>query len=628
MKHSGPTSLAFFVVFVLVIPSRPLLAELPPPPRSDIGEKAFKLERPGYFTAEVSTYRGALRSFMLHNPQYNQAERQLPPVEPRPPDYKLASGPKDMVSTWDPPLYPFAVVFESLEGAPKIRRVLQSDPSHPVLEEDFLTAYYRDPLFTPVSYDEEHVTLVWPDPRQDKSTLFIERTWRIVRSQDSKEPHYTLETSVRLWNLGAQEVTSRLRFVISAWEPPPKHPSGTCGGMFSAPPDNLAVVCRVADTIHKKERKDLIGQEVQLGEAAQATFGGITSRYFLTALIVPEGTAAQCLGAGTSNGILAAVIRGEQFILRSGQRSCLPDFVEPVGDFEGRIKCATALRLLGLEGGWDAKRLSEAYASKIAEASQEEEKVALQNAKEALMPGRMKEFSLRAFLGPKDVDELKAAGSGLEDTIDFWVLGFLCKPMLWILRHSYEIIPSWGVAIVLLTLLVKLLTLWPTQSSMKAMRRMAELKPKIDEIRERYKDDKAKMNQAIMDLYKREKVNPLGGCLPMLLQMPIWIALYRTIYGAVDLYQAPLFLWIKDLSAPDPYFVLPLLLGVLMFIQQKMTPSTGDQTQARVMQWMMPIMFTAFMLFLPSGLVFYILVNTVLSIGHQWILRRPQKAKA
>jgi len=217
---------------------------------------------------------------------------------------------------------------------------------------------------------------------------------------------------------------------------------------------------------------------------------------------------------------------------------------------------------------------------------------------------------------------------GLDDTIDFWVLGFLCKPMLWLLRQSYAVIPSWGVAIIVLTLLVKVLTLYPTHQSMVQMRRMAELKPKMDAIREQFKDDKAKMNQALMDLYKREKVNPLGGCLPMLLQMPIWIALYRTIYGAVDLYQAPLFLWVDDLSAPDPYFVMPIVLGALMFLQQKMTPTMGDQTQAKIMQWMMPIMFTAFMLFLPSGLVFYILVNTLLSIAQQWYIRRPKAAPA
>jgi len=151
---------------------------------------------------------------------------------------------------------------------------------------------------------------------------------------------------------------------------------------------------------------------------------------------------------------------------------------------------------------------------------------------------------------------------------------------------------------------------------------MAALKPKIDALREKFKDDPARLNRETMDLYKREKVNPMGGCLPMLLQMPIWIALYRTIYGAVDLYQAPLFLWIRDLSSHDPYFVMPLLLGVLTFLQQKMTPTAGDPAQARMMLWMMPIMFTVFMLFLPSGLVFYILVNTVLGIGQQWYMNR------
>lgn len=152
------------------------------------------------------------------------------------------------------------------------------------------------------------------------------------------------------------------------------------------------------------------------------------------------------------------------------------------------------------------------------------------------------------------------------------------------------------------------------------MRKLQALKPKIDALRERYKDDKVRLNQAMMELYKREKVNPFGGCLPMLLQMPIWIALYRTIYSAVELYQAPLFLWIDDLSAPDPYYVTPLLLGVAMFLQQRMSPTTGDPTQAKMMQYLMPIIFTLFMLPLPSGLVFYIFVNTLLSIAHQLYL--------
>ena len=190
------------------------------------------------------------------------------------------------------------------------------------------------------------------------------------------------------------------------------------------------------------------------------------------------------------------------------------------------------------------------------------------------------------------------------------------------MRLSYSVVPSWGLAIVFLTLIVKLLTLYWTQKSMTSMKKMADLRPKIEALKEKYGDDKVKLNEATMALYKQEKINPLGGCLPMLLQMPIWIALYRTIYGAVDLYQAPLFLWIKDLSAHDPYFVMPVLLGVLMFVQQKLQPTAGDPTQAKMMLWMMPIMFTSFMLFLPSGLVFYILVNTILSVIHQQVVNR------
>jgi YidC/Oxa1 family membrane protein insertase len=154
------------------------------------------------------------------------------------------------------------------------------------------------------------------------------------------------------------------------------------------------------------------------------------------------------------------------------------------------------------------------------------------------------------------------------------------------------------------------------------MQRMASLKPMMEELKVKYGKDKERLNQEMMNLYKREKVNPLGGCLPMLLQMPIWIALYRTIYSAVDLYQAPLGLWITDLSAPDPYFVLPLVLGVSMFVQQKLSPTTMDSAQAKMMLYMMPAMFTVFMLFLPSGLNLYILVNTVLSLAQQWYLKK------
>jgi YidC/Oxa1 family membrane protein insertase len=278
------------------------------------------------------------------------------------------------------------------------------------------------------------------------------------------------------------------------------------------------------------------------------------------------------------------------------------------------MHCSEAAKILGLKGNEDVITIDAVSIGGLGDKGA--------TAKSALLGRKIREFKYKAFVGPKDIDALKSAAPGLDDTIDFWVLGFLAKPMLWLMRLSYSVVPSWGLAIVFLTLIVKLLTLYWTQKSMTSMKKMADLRPKIEALKEKYGDDKVKLNEATMALYKQEKINPLGGCLPMLLQMPIWIALYRTIYGAVDLYQAPLFLWIKDLSAHDPYFVMPVLLGVLMFVQQKLQPTAGDPTQAKMMLWMMPIMFTSFMLFLPSGLVFYILVNTILSVIHQQVVNR------
>lgn len=601
-------------------------AEEAPPIRADLGEEVWTLENPGVFRAQVSSYHAAIRSFLLLRDQFQQKERPAPPVNPSPPNYKRAAGPKDMVSTWDPPLYPFSFHFEELQGAPRLRRTLKSDPRHPEVEGDFWSLYVRDPVYSLVARDDRSLTLVWPDPVADRSTLFIERTWRMAAPGSAKGSQYVLESRVRLWNVGPEEVRGRPRLVLAAWEDLSQHGGGTCGGMFAAPPDVLEVACGAAGSVTQKAHKDVIGGEQGLGVGA--SFVGVNSRYFLTAAIPAEDAATQCLAEADRSGTVAAVLQWENFVLRPGGDACLPDWLSGRSGFEERPTCVSARARFGLGVGADVIALGTAYSRAVGAASSEDEKAALEKARDSLMPGRVRDLGFRAFLGPKDLDELKAVDRGLDDTINFWVLGFLCKPMLWILRQSYDLIPSWGLAIIILTLLVKVLTLYPTQKSMLQMRRMSELKPKMDEIRERFKDDKVKMNQAMMDLYKREKVNPLGGCLPMLLQMPIWIALYRTIYGAVDLYQAPLFLWVDDLSAPDPYFVMPLLLGGLMFLQQKMTPTMGDQTQARIMLWMMPIMFTAFMLFLPSGLVFYILVNTLLSIAHQWYVRRPRAATA
>jgi YidC/Oxa1 family membrane protein insertase len=244
-----------------------------------------------------------------------------------------------------------------------------------------------------------------------------------------------------------------------------------------------------------------------------------------------------------------------------------------------------------------------------------------------LDPGQSETFEVKNYLGPKKYAKLQQIGNGLEESVDFGWFWPISRVLLWLLLKFQSVFVNWGVAIILLTLVVKLVLLPLTHKSFKSADRMKALKPEVDVINEKYKDDAQKKQQEIMALYKRNKVNPLGGCLPTLLQMPIWIALFRTLRAAPELYRAPFFGWIQDLSNPDPYFITPVVMGALMFLQQRLTPMTGDSAQTKMMMYFMPIMFTAFMLFLPSGLTLYILVNTVLSIAHQMIIHRLRKKK-
>tara|TARA_B100001093_G_scaffold517720_1_gene600143 strand:+ start:495 stop:2258 length:1764 start_codon:yes stop_codon:yes gene_type:complete len=236
--------------------------------------------------------------------------------------------------------------------------------------------------------------------------------------------------------------------------------------------------------------------------------------------------------------------------------------------------------------------------------------------------------------GPKTLSELNVQDPPLGEAIDFGFFSVICVPMLWLMRLSFEYIPNWGIAIIILTIFVKLLTLPLTIKQYKSMAAMKKIQPLMKALQAKYSEDKVRMQQEMMKLYKEHQVNPLAGCLPMVMMMPIYFALYRTIYSAVELYQANFGGWLTDLSQQDPYYITPVLLGLLMIIQFRLNPSAGDQTQTKILMWVMPIMFTAMMLFLPSGLVLYILVNTVLGIAQQWYSYRkqdaivPQKARA
>ncbi len=239
-----------------------------------------------------------------------------------------------------------------------------------------------------------------------------------------------------------------------------------------------------------------------------------------------------------------------------------------------------------------------------------------------LKPGESKLFKVKNYMGPKRYQLLQAAGHHLEKSVDFGYLWPICRVLLGILFAFQSVVVNWGLAIILLTVVVKVVLMPLTHRSFKSSDKMKALKPEVDKINEKFKDDAQAKQQATMALYKQHKINPLGGCIPMLLQMPIWFALFSTLRTSPELYRAPFFGWITDLSSPDPFFVTPIVMGGMMFLQQRYTPMAGDSAQAKMMMYFMPIMFTAMMLFLPSGLTLYILVNTVLSIAHQMIIHR------
>jgi YidC/Oxa1 family membrane protein insertase len=256
-----------------------------------------------------------------------------------------------------------------------------------------------------------------------------------------------------------------------------------------------------------------------------------------------------------------------------------------------------------------------------------------------LQPAENQEFSFKLFMGPKSLSLLRSLNNDLDRAIDFGWVDFFAKPCLMLMNFIHRFIPNYGVAIIILTLITRAM-FWPlAQKSYKSMGEMRKLQPLMQEIREKYKGDKAKMNQEMMTLYRTYKINPMGGCLPMLIQLPVFFALYRMLYQAIELRHAPFFGWITDLSAPDRLFefgfkipfmdppygipVLTIIMGASMILQQKMTPAPGDPTQAKMMM-LMPVIFTFIFINFSSGLVLYWLVSNIFSIAQQYYTQKKQ----
>lgn len=242
-----------------------------------------------------------------------------------------------------------------------------------------------------------------------------------------------------------------------------------------------------------------------------------------------------------------------------------------------------------------------------------------------LAPGEEKSASMRLYAGPQELEKIKELAPGLDLVVDYGWLTVLAYPIFVLLNWLYKLVQNWGTAIILLTVLIKLVFYPLSAASYKSMAKMRKLAPRLEHIKERYGDDRQKLHEAMMKIYQEEKINPLGGCLPILIQIPVFIALYWVLLGAVELRQAPFALWLVDLSKPDPFYVLPVVMAITSFIQVKLSPTPTDPVQAKVMM-IMPVAFSVMFLFFPAGLVLYWLVNNVLSILQQWRINKVIEA--
>jgi YidC/Oxa1 family membrane protein insertase len=244
----------------------------------------------------------------------------------------------------------------------------------------------------------------------------------------------------------------------------------------------------------------------------------------------------------------------------------------------------------------------------------------------SISPGATESVATQLYVGPQDQKVLAQVAPGLDLTVDYGFLTVIAKPLFWLMEFLHGLVLNWGWTIVLLTLIVKV-AFFPLQAaSYRSMAKMKLVTPKLTALRERYGNDRVKLNQAMMELYKTEKINPLGGCLPVVVQIPVFISLYWVLLASVEMRDAPWIGWIKDLAAPDPFYILPLLMAGSMIIQTRLNPTPPDPLQAKMMLWM-PLIFSVMFFFFPAGLVLYWVVNNLFSIAQQWVITRRIEGK-
>jgi len=490
--------------------------------------------------------------------------------------------------------------------------------------------YEDDPVFTRVSERPGlPAVYVWPDPVHDTSSVFLE-----VRLDPGDHP-YELRLAATLHNFGDKEIRTQPGLRVSGWQ----HPGVSGGSLFARPTNILAASCRTDDSLKRVEwpslRDDAMdairaerGDEAIRAYITPTDWVSVDTTYFaLAAVPVRQVAAGQCqlsatifdpnvLGAWT---IASTYYEGATLQLPGTSGGCVPTWLAAARP-DART-CADAHRALGLSPEATREEVNSAWSRLRMEGRNITE---IDEAKDSVMNRRRLAYQFRLYTGPKDVEFLNQSHPTLRDSLDLGIFGFISKPLHTLLVWIEGGVGSWALAIILLTIMIKVALLPLTNKSYKSMQRMQKLKPKLDELKKKHGGDRQRFAQEQMALFKREGVNPLGGCLPMLLQMPVWFGLYQMIYASVELYRAPMGLWIDDLSAPDPYYILPVLLGGLMFVQTFLTTSTAtlDGVQGKILKFGMPIMFAVFMLFLPSALVLYIFANVALTIVQNLIIRR------
>lgn len=395
--------------------------------------------------------------------------------------------------------------------------------------------------------------------------LEVERVYTV-----GETPH-TLDLTVRLKNLGS----APLEYGLNAELRGAQNDKEAEGRFMAAPIYAFESICSRADGLERQSAVTVAENQAEGGESLprftdSPSWAGIDNRYFMTALAADSMGAASCefiVGRATGGVTEAQAAPGTSYLTTR----------------------------LSLSGG-------------------------------TVPPGETVSRTFRLYAGPKKLLALDAVGPSLSAAVDFGIFSPICVSMLAALRWFFSLVPNWAVAIVLLTLLVKLLTLPLTHKQYKSMAAMRRLQPELKGLQEKFKDDKMRLQSEMMGLYKKHGVNPFAGCLPLVMMMPIYMALYSTIQSAVELYQAEMGLWIHDLSEPDPFFVLPIILGGFFILQTRLSPPAGDEMQQKMMLWFMPLMFTGMMLFLPAGLVVYILANTLLGIAQQSYMNKAAAA--